>query len=432
MSPPPASASSGPSSLPVALPPPLDIEPLFQRLPPRLLVALASVGVRCCRDLQQSPQAIIDTVLSQPLLGNFADLIGSFRVTSPDAFSICRLSLAAPRDYAAHLSALVDGPAAQCSSGRPAANLRLLTSASARGISPQALCDYVADARASHSVAPSSAATYDSHLKQIRRSLDILGEIALPAKLVTIRRVPSVVGNPSTLRGWLAARRRLHCFARMPWLGDRDPFLLAVRVCLRRSSGPTLLRPRCRRPLLRRVAALATRSAAWEVGGLAVLAYTFGLRVPSELVRQATAQKFLVKVDRISYGPLRRKAQQHMQTLTRWCVCRSDPLLCAHSWLSILVDARPLGPLFSKSLPQLMREFSELLAELGVERPNDYTSHCFRRGGAIDTLEAHGLRAMLDFGQWHSPQAADAYATRDEQTARALASALAEFSDDDS
>jgi len=78
-----------------------------------------------------------------------------------------------------------------------------------------------------------------------------------------------------------------------------------------------------------------------------------------------------------------------------------------------------------------MREFVKILSGLAVGGAEAYTSHCFRRGAAVDVLEAHGLTAMLSFGQWASPAAASAYATHDEQTARALGTALLEESEDD-
>ena len=56
----------------------------------------------------------------------------------------------------------------------------------------------------------------------------------------------------------------------------------------------------------------------------------------------------------------------------------------------------------------------------------------FARRSRLDVLEAQGLKAMLKFGQWKSPSAAEAYAKADEQTAHALGVASADFSDDDS
>ena len=73
-----------------------------------------------------------------------------------------------------------------------------------------------------------------------------------------------------------------------------------------------------------------------------------------------------------------------------------------------------------------------LLKDLGVPQADRYTSHCFRRGAGVDVLEAHGLQAMLSFGQWSSPQSAEPYASSDEQSARALGHAIAVCSDEES
>ena len=78
-----------------------------------------------------------------------------------------------------------------------------------------------------------------------------------------------------------------------------------------------------------------------------------------------------------------------------------------------------------------MRGVVALLMELRVPDASGFTSHCFRRGAAIDVLEAQGLQAMLSFGQWSSPAAAAPYATSDEQCAQALGTAVAEVSDDE-
>ena len=96
----------------------------------------------------------------------------------------------------------------------------------------------------------------------------------LPAELDTIRRVTSVVNDPSTLRGWLAAWRLLHVCARFPWMGDRDPCLVAIRTGLHKRLGPLPLKRRCRKHLLRNVLRSAARKQLWEVGALAVLAHT--------------------------------------------------------------------------------------------------------------------------------------------------------------
>ena len=78
-----------------------------------------------------------------------------------------------------------------------------------------------------------------------------------------------------------------------------------------------------------------------------------------------------------------------------------------------------------------MQQVVVLLRGLGVRDADEYTSHCFRLGAGVDVLEAHGLVAMLDFGQWRTPRSAEPYATADDQTARAMGSSLIDFSDDE-
>jgi hypothetical protein len=72
-----------------------------------------------------------------------------------------------------------------------------------------------------------------------------------------------------------------------------------------------------------------------------------------------------------------------------------------------------------------------MLKGLNISDAACFTSHCFRRGAGIDVLEAHGLSAMLDHGQWSSPRAAEPYASADEQTAQAMGTCLVDNSDDE-
>ena len=78
-----------------------------------------------------------------------------------------------------------------------------------------------------------------------------------------------------------------------------------------------------------------------------------------------------------------------------------------------------------------MKVITSLPASIHTPDAQLYTSHCFRRGAGVDVLEAHGLAAMLRFGQWSSPSAAEPYASADEQTAAALGAVMLEASDDD-
>ena len=129
--------------------------------------------------------------------------------------------------------------------------------------------------------------------------------------------------------------------------------------------------------------------------------------------------------------PIVRKGQSTPQTLMRWCLCASDPLLCSHPWLQIMCENHPHGLLFPRPCSSYMRGVISLLRDIGVPDANDTTSHCFRRGAGVDILESHGLRAMLRFGQWRSPQSASAYASLDEQAATGLGRLCADLSDDD-
>ena len=79
-----------------------------------------------------------------------------------------------------------------------------------------------------------------------------------------------------------------------------------------------------------------------------------------------------------------------------------------------------------------MRRLRPLLMETGVraEAADQWTSHCFRRGSGVDTLESEGVSAMLEHGGWASPRSAEPHASADEQ--RAVAFAAAQLMVDDS
>ena len=103
--------------------------------------------------------------------------------------------------------------------------------------------------------------------------------------------------------------------------------------------------------------------------------------------------------------------------------------MCPHDWLLIISEGQAGGRIFPHPVSYYMTAVQSMLREIGVPDPETYTSHCFRRGSAVDVLERHGLQAMLRFGRWRSPAAAAPYASLDEQTAVGLA--LAEASDED-
>ena len=410
------------------------INDFWSRIPLPLLAALAKGGIDSAAKLREAPAAAVLKILPWQVYTQYEDLLSELR--RPEGSSVFSLFRVLAK-YPAPPGSLQIGdlaPAvgsARASRATPSSNVSALQQLKRQGWDPRAVCDAVADARANAGVRPSSANTYDSHLRGVEFVCGVLAEAPLPASLATIRRVSSVVGNPSTLRGWLAAWRRLHLIARLPWAGDRDPFLLAVRAGLRHNIGPTPPKKRCRRGTVRRLAAAATQQHLWEVGAFCVLAYIFALRVPSELVRQAKPSLFNCKGARIAYGPIQRKGKSDLQTLRRWCTCDSDPLLCPHPWIEILSELRPSGCCFTKPVAHYMQQVVGLLRGLQVRDAELHTSHCFRRGAGVDVLETHGLRAMLEHGQWSTPRAAEPYASADEQTAQAMGVGAIEFSDDE-
>ena len=431
----PALCRSAPSAVVAPSLGPCGTTPQFwHRLPPAVFQILGKYGIFSPHSLLEAPGEVRSLVVGECVGGPYAAVIDAlFQPGGPDVFTLLRLSLRDPsRRRASHLVDALPGvgPASTRRAGpTPSQNMIFLQAAIQQGLDIRAACDRVADSRATASVQESSANTYDSHLRQIHRACQILGEPAFPASIETIRRVSSLVGHPSTLRGWLAAWRRLHHTARIPWPADRDPFLVAVQGGLRRSLGPAPTRARCRRLLLRRILIVAAATEAWHAGAFAVLAYMFGLRAPSELVGQATRSSFSCSSRQICYGPIRRKGSLELQTLQRWCCCQQDRILCPHDWLLVLFEVHPEGRLFPHSAESYMRKVQDILKTLGTPDVATYTSHCFRRGSAVDILERHGLQAMLRFGQWSSPFSAAPYASLDEQAAAGLA--IAEASGED-
>jgi hypothetical protein len=414
------------------------LAPLWPRLPWPLLRALADAGFRNAAALADVSSAQAIARLPPDIASRYWELVEELlRPRGPRLFNFFRaIAGDVGSGSTSHLHTFTDAPYVVLALRRghltPTRNLEVLRFLQGQGHNPQAVCDAIADARAGAGVQPATARTYDSHLRQIEKVCATLDESPLPASLDTIRRVTAVIGNPATMRGWLAAWRRLHMVARLLWAGDRDPYLIAIRAGLRRTIGPPPPRLRCRRSLLRRLLAHAAQRGFWHEGAFAALSYYYGLRAPSELVRQATAAAFRCEGRRITYGPIRRKGKDQSQMLRRWCVCHSEPLICPHPWIELLRSGNPHGFLFARSAASLMGGVVTLLKDLGVPQADRYTSHCFRRGAGVDVLEAHGLQAMLSFGQWSSPQSAEPYASSDEQSARALGHAIADCSDEES
>ena len=159
--------------------------------------------------------------------------------------------------------------------------------------------------------------TYSYHIAQVRRLCGLLNAHSLPASLATIRQVSSAVNNASTFRGWLSAWRQLHLLARLPWAGDGDMFLRAVRLGLAKSCRSPPTRRWMRKSRLLQLLKSCIQNQLYLEAAAAALAYTFGLRIPSELLGQADCKLFRVSRQTISYGQIKRKGQLQLRTLRR-------------------------------------------------------------------------------------------------------------------
>ena len=153
--------------------------------------------------------------------------------------------------------------------------------------------------RAAASVADSTSVTYVSHINMISWACSVLGVSLCPAPVAGIRKVAVVCNNPMTLRGWLAAWRRLRVLRGVKWEGDGDSLLRAVRAGTSRRLPLGPPKRRVRISLLMRLLKAAIQQKEFLVGAACCLAYVFALRVPSELLAQGRRGQLKVFPDRV-------------------------------------------------------------------------------------------------------------------------------------
>lgn len=109
---------------------------------------------------------MISALLADPSIVIVRSFISELRqLQSLDFFCAYCLSVLLPHPSAVPLSTLVytDAPT-RSASPRPSSNISVLNYLSTSGVDPRPYCDAVADARAGTAVAPSTSASYDSHL----------------------------------------------------------------------------------------------------------------------------------------------------------------------------------------------------------------------------------------------------------------------------
>ncbi|CAK0808992.1 unnamed protein product [Prorocentrum cordatum] len=225
-----------------------------------------------------------------------------------------------------------------------------------------------------------------------------------------------------------------HQAAGVPWQGDHDAILRGVRLVTVKGRTPRQPGQRVDKALMKALLRHAFPQGRVWWCLIAVLAYNFLLRMPSELFRQYRRGLLQVAGNRFLYGPIRRKKRQDFCTAFAFCLCSTDEALCLHTWLPLLDEqARasagpPLGGLTPASWT---REFRELLASVGVLRPEELYGYDIRRGAAKDVFAASGVEAMLSRGGWRSLASARSYVSGDEVAAGLLAQGVIDDSGPD-
>jgi hypothetical protein len=260
----------------------------------------------------------------------------------------------------------------------------------------------------------------------------VIGAQPLPAERKTVLRFIGLFNNASTLRGALAAWRQIHIREHEAWPLEDDPLVRFLQTATKNLMAALPTRYALRRPLALEMIMLAhSKGGEWlQIGAIIALAYIYGLRVPSELLKQSTTTLWSITSRAVSYGPILRKHRPRPVSLTRSCICEEAPALCPHVWAGFIVSELPQAKSFSFSGAHFNNKFQQLHQELGSPDLPGWTSHAMRRGMALDVLEQHGLGAMLRAGDWHST-GAFAYASRDVVEQRLVGQMFAHCSDDD-
>ena len=305
--------------------------------------------------------------------------------------------------------------------------LKAMEDARSNGVDLRRMADGVVERRFMRRVVPTSMATYASHLRMIGWASDVFGDAPLGCSVIHIRRVAAVCTCASTQRGWLSAWAMAHQVAGYEWQGDRDVILRGIRIGTAKCRIPRYPRNRVDASL---ACSLLKRAASQNLMWWAVIlaiAYTFLLRMPSELFQQYDRGRIVASGGTFEYGPIRRKHRTDWSYIKAFCTCSVKPQLCMHVWLPVLDElegesgAARLGGFSPASWTEQMRK---LLQEEGIAHPQEWFGHDVRRGAAADVFKASGVDAMLARGGWRSLAAARPYVPTDEVHAGLLAQGL--------
>lgn len=319
----------------------------------------------------------------------------------------------APKMFS-ELGLRVQGPQAAIP---PRTVLQAMADAKSRGVDIGPLLDGAVESRFMSKIVPSSAMTYASHLRMIAWASELLEVVPLGCSVAHIRRVIAVCFNSSTQRGWLSAWAMAHQLAGMPWQGDGDVILKGIRTGTYKSRAPRMPRNKINRPVVLKLLREAGKRRRFWWSAILALAYSFLLRMPSELFRQFDIKLLAADGGKFTYGPIRRKQRQDWCFITSFCCCEHSELLCMHTWLPVLTEltrepgSKRLGGYNPSSWTAELRQ---LLQAVGVADPQAWFGHDVRRGAAADVFAASGVDAMLARGGWRSLPAARPYVPSDE------------------
>ena len=319
----------------------------------------------------------------------------------------------------------------------PMAVVDALRACMGEGTDPAEVLDSVSRSRAALSVRHASRQTYISHLHCICAVCDLLCAHVVPASIETLRRYTGVCNNAVTLRGQLAAWQLLHVVLGHTWLGSKDPFIRAAQAGILRWQPQGQPRKAIQKDLALAIVRYCFNSSSERLvafGIMAALAYLFAMRVPSEALRQFSANLLSLQQTSAAYGPVRRKGSDVPVVLKRACVCQTKYApLCPHSWASHLAALpRSKANVFATwSCSTFNCCLREVLSKLGVPQPHAYSSHDFRRGCARDILQTAGPAAMLKNSGWKTMSSALHYVSQDDVDRSIVASALIDNSDED-
>ena len=219
---------------------------------------------------------------------------------------------------------------------------KLLREAKEAGTDIDELLHNVAMSRVARSVRDTSFTSYSSHLNCICMVCELLAEEVVPCRLQTIRKYIAICNIPVTLRGHLAAWRLLHLVSGHEWSGDKDPFTRAVQAGMLRTMPPPKPKLAIRMGLALRIVEHCFQSGdpLHAIFGIMVsMSYVFALRVPSELLKQASPRLLKVSPEKVLYGPIWRKGCSEQAVLQRTCLCQA-PL---PPTLRAFLDSVPAG-----------------------------------------------------------------------------------------